>query len=246
MAIHGPGERTRYKLVTQDWKTRKGFPEEADWAIGEANYAKGAGSDLCMAGVLHYYYTSLEAVLYNRIHAKIENPRLLEVEIDEEIATDGLKGGCKQMTPIREIPLPNISTEQLAEFVIRLVRELYPDPAFIAWADKWLSGGDRSETAAEAAAWAAEGAAWAVEGAAWAVEGAAWAVEGAAWAAAGAAWAATRAAWAAEGAAEGAARAAAEAARAAARAAAEAAWAVGPEQYRELVVNVMQQMGLEG
>ena len=69
------------------------------------------------------------------------------------------------------------------------------------WAQKWLSGEDRTkESARAAAAWAA--AAWAAEAAAWAAEAAAWAAEAeaAAWAAEAAARAAE--AWAAEAEAE--------------------------------------------
>jgi hypothetical protein len=106
-----------------------------------------------------------------------------------EVRDGGDKAICRAGSIGEELALPTPTTEERVEFGIRATL-LFPQSAgYVAWAEAWLSGGDRS---AEAAAQAAR-AAWA----AWA-RAAAWAAAEAA-RAAWAAWAAARAAaWAAE------------------------------------------------
>ena len=170
---------TVYKLTRQNMQTQN----DMQWVLGVPNTATGEGNGLCTDGVLHYYYSAAEAVLFNLIHGNYSNPRLFEAETPEEVATDGLKGGCKTLTLIKEILLPEISTEKRVEFAIRCALQVYKDESFVQWANQWLEGTDRSREAARAAeaaeaAWAAE----AARAAAWAAE-AARAAETAAWAA---------------------------------------------------------------
>jgi len=130
-----------------------------------------------------------------------------------------LKCGCRTLTTIREIPLPVVTVTQKVAFAILCVLDVCSEPSFVAWANDWLTGKDRSADAA----WAAERAAAAeaaVERAAAAEAAAAWAVAEEARAWARAAEEAARAARAAR-----AAEARAWAARAA-RAAESRAWAV--------------------
>ena len=69
--------------------------------------------------------------------------------------------------------LYNLTTpEQHVRFAILVAKEVYNDLAWDAWADRWLSGTDRSEAAVAKATWTA-GAAWM---AAWA-RSMAWAAE---------------------------------------------------------------------
>jgi hypothetical protein len=56
---------------------------------------------------------------------------------------------------IREITLPEITTEQRVEIAIRVALTCYDDPTFVGWAEKWLSGEDRSIGSAHAALYAA-------------------------------------------------------------------------------------------
>jgi hypothetical protein len=122
-------------------------------------------------------------VLLNPIHANIKNPRLWEVECDQ-VAHDVTKGGAKRMRLVRELPVPQVTMEQRVRFAILCAKEVCHDPQFVAWADGWLSGGDRSKEAAQAASWAATVASWAAAGAA--AEAASWAAQAASWAATGA------------------------------------------------------------
>jgi hypothetical protein len=153
-------------------------------------------------------------VLHNPIHAEIANPRLFEVEVSGNTKNDnGMKRGFQKMRLVKEIPLPKITQEQRIRYGILCVKAIYIDSAFVVWADRWLSGEDRTKAAAADAAWAAWAAAQEVARAAWTTETtevAAWAAEAAAWAAwtaettevaAWTAWAAAWAAWAARAAA---------------------------------------------
>lgn len=172
---------------------------------------------LCGPGWIHAYEHPLIAVLMNPIHADFKTPRLWEAEGEIAIRDGQLKCGCKALTTVREIPLPAVTTEMRIRFAIMCAKEVCACLSWNAWADKWLSGGDRTQAAAEVA-WAAAWAARAYERASERAEAAAWA---GAWAAKSAAEAARAGVmWPAWAAAKEAARA--EAARAAAW---SAAWA---------------------
>ena len=149
----------RYKLTDQDMQTYGG----TQWVLGEPKAVPEAdrSNKMCSPGALHYYTSPEQAVLFNPIHADIPSPRLFRVEIDREVDCDGLKGCCHSMTLLEELPLPVITTEQRAAFAIRCALEVYTDPAFVRWAEAWLSGEDRSADAARAAARAANAAAYA-------------------------------------------------------------------------------------
>lgn len=151
----------KIKLVTQDYKTRKGEKNETLWEVGKRVEAVGTGG-LCTDGVIHFYDSIWVALLMNCYHADIPNPRAIVIEVGEVVAHDGTKGGSKWATMLREIPVPMMTTEQRVEIAIRCALAVSHDPEFVEWANKWLSGEDRSRGAAEEAeAAAAEMAAWA-------------------------------------------------------------------------------------
>lgn len=144
----------KYKLTTANLKTFGIF----QWEVGRTVKTSGIGG-LCSAGFLHYYHHPLLAVLLNSAHGNynIETMRLWEVEAKgKHLDDDGLKGGCTQMTLLREIPVPVVTTEQHVRFAILCAMEVCKDRAFVDWAQKWLLGIDRSYKAVVAAAWAAE------------------------------------------------------------------------------------------
>lgn len=149
-----------YKLTDQNLQTHGG----CQWEIGAPRETDGNG-DLCGPGWLHYYHDPLLAVLLNPIHANIDNPILWEAEAEGAHKDDnGLKGGCTKLTLIRQIDLPQITTEQRVRFAILCAKDICADPAWNEWAEGWLSSGDRSE--AERAVWAAWAAAAAAAAAA--------------------------------------------------------------------------------
>ena len=182
-----------YKLTDRDGQTRN----DTQWGPGVSHSGTGEG-ELCGPGWIHAYEHPLVAVLMIPIHARFKNPRLWEAEGEVGLRDGQLKCGCKTLTTIREIPLPEITTEMRVRFAILCAKEVCgADLPWNAWADKWLSGGDRTQAAASAAwAWAASASA---ARASWSAEAAAWSAASAWAAAASAAWAAAAraAAWAA-------------------------------------------------
>jgi len=170
---------TLYKLTDKNGRTKG----ETQW--GEGVTHSGTGEDgLCGEGFIHAYEDPLIAVLLNPIHADFKTPRLWEAEGEIALREGQLKCGCVSLTTVREIPLPEVTTEQRVRFAILCAKAVSRDAEWNKWADKWLRGEDRSKAGAARAARAADAAA-AARAATWA----AWAVE-----AAGAARRAARAA----------------------------------------------------
>lgn len=163
-----------YKLTDENRKTRAGEANELQWGEGVTHTAKGEGTKLCTDGVIHAYEDPLIALFMNPIYTAFEHPRLWEAE-GEIVVRDGLKVGCKILTTVREIPIPELTLTQYVRFAILCALELHKEEGFVQWAHKWLSGEDRSEESAKAAAQTAaskiaRNAAWAAraEAATWA------------------------------------------------------------------------------
>lgn len=160
-----------YKLTDEHGRTYGG----TQWGPGITHRATGrAGQDLCSDGWIHAHENPLLAVLLNPIHTNFAQPRLWEARGKIGKRDGQMKCGCRALTTVREIALPEITTEQRVRFAVGCSRQ-YNDTSWHKWAEDWLSGKDRTaaaaESAAESAAGAAAKAAWAAESAA----GAAWA-----------------------------------------------------------------------
>ena len=136
-----------YKLLTQDLKSYN----NTQWQIGVPVTVTVPGNQMCTDQVLHCYNHPLLAVLFSPIHVEIFKPRLFEISVDEIVNSDGLKFASKSQTLIKEIPLPEISTEQKVEFGIRTAKLVYKNQNWNKWADDWLSGKDRSRDSASTA-----------------------------------------------------------------------------------------------
>ena len=188
----------RYKLVTQDYKTRAGYSNETTWSIGVRVAAVGSNDALCSNGVIHSYASPELAAFLNPIHADIVDPRCLELDAGPLVADDGLKGGHKYVTPTAEIKLPRPTLRQRVIFAILCTRAIpgrAPIPEWDAWASTYLRGA--ADTAYAAADAAADTAYAAADAAADAAARAAYAAARAAYAAARAAYTADAAAYAA-------------------------------------------------
>jgi hypothetical protein len=143
-----------FKLTDRDGQTRNG----TQWGPGVSHSGTGEGG-LCGPGWIHAYEHPLIAVLMNPIHADFKNPRLWGAEGEVALRDGQLKCGCKTLTTVREIPLPKITTEMRVRFAILCAKEVYACLSWNAWADKWLSGEDRTQAARARAARTAR-AAW--------------------------------------------------------------------------------------
>ena len=141
----------KYKLTTQKLTTHNGF----QWIVGKKETTSGEGG-LCDKGFLHYYHHPLLAVLLNSIHADIKNPRLFEVKAKGKHLDDkSLKGGCTEMTLIKEIELPVITKTQKIAFAVLCAKKAYKEIKWNKWANDWLTNKDRTSATAHAAAHAA-------------------------------------------------------------------------------------------
>ena len=100
----------KYKLTDQNMQTYNGF----QWELGKWYQATGdINQPLCTNAWLHCYDSPLLAVLHNPIHADIKNPRLFEVETTGESKNDDkLKCGYRMMQLVKELLLPDITSDQ--------------------------------------------------------------------------------------------------------------------------------------
>jgi hypothetical protein len=144
-----------FKLTNAEGKTRPGERNECQWGPGVTRRGTGKG-ELCSEGYIHAYEHPLLAVLLNPIHADYEDPILWECEGEVALRDGQLKCGCVELTTVRQVELPVVTTEQRVKFGILCALEVCQEPGFVEWANKWLNGEDRTEAAAaRAAAWAA-------------------------------------------------------------------------------------------
>ena len=150
-----------YKLTDKNNQTRNG----TQWGHNVSHSAEGKGENLCSDGWIHFYTNPLIALLLNPIHANFSSPKLWEAESSGEELHESLKSGCKTLTTIEEIPLPEISMTQKIAFGILCAKEVFKNKEWNLWADKWLSGEDRTKKSASAAAYAAAYAAAAADAA---------------------------------------------------------------------------------
>lgn len=141
----------KYKLTNQDMTTFGG----CRWTVGVKKKTSGIGK-LCGPGWLHCYDSPLLAVLLNQIHVNFTNPRLFECKTCGRGKHDnGLKSGHKSMTLIKELQVPAITITQKVAFAILCAKKVHDDWKWNEWADRWLSGEDRSIMSAADAAIAA-------------------------------------------------------------------------------------------
>lgn len=136
-----------YKLLTQGMTSYAGMK----WELGETNHAGVPGTQMCTDQVLHCYADPYLAVLLNPLHADIKNPRLFKIAVPEVVATDGLKHASKSQALLEELPLPVITTQERVRFAITCALQVHPEGPFAEWAQRWLTGMDRSAAAARAA-----------------------------------------------------------------------------------------------
>ena len=154
------------KLTYPDGRTRPNESNETQWGEGVTHIAQGDPVQaLCTDGWIHVYEGLGGALLMNPLHASIPDP--VAWEATGEIGTrDGWrKAGCRTVTTVRKIDYILPPAEALVTTAIYCALAVYAEPGWVAWAEGWLSGEERS---AHAAAYAAAYAAHAADAAAYA------------------------------------------------------------------------------
>ena len=135
---------TIYKLTDANMRTRNGF----QWELGVWKETSGEG-DLCGPGWLHCYSDPWLAIFMNPLPAGIVRPRLFRGEAEGAFKDDhGLKQGYTRLRIVEELPVPKLTTVSRVATGILCAKEVTDDPAWNRWADRWLSGEDRSRKAA--------------------------------------------------------------------------------------------------
>ena len=135
-----------YKLTDEKDQTKNA----TQWGTGITHTTNGEG-DLCGPGWLHAYEDPLLAVLHNPIHGAFIDPHLWEAEGEGEVKRHGqMKIGVTRLTTVKRIDLPVVSTVQAIAYAILCGKEVCDNVEWNRWADRWLSGEDRSEASADA------------------------------------------------------------------------------------------------
>lgn len=149
------------------------------WGEGIENTAPGTG-ELCTAGWLHACTDPLLAVMLNPIYADLDltTAHLWEAEGDVGREDHGLQVGCTRLKTLRRIALPSVSSEARIHFGMCCALAVCEEPSWVAWANGWLSGRDRSDRSAWGV-WASAEAARGAEAAWLASASAAWAASAA-------------------------------------------------------------------
>ena len=166
-----------YKLTDVNGYTRRGRSDETLWTPGCTVAATGEGG-LCSSGVVHAYRYPELGLAMNPMHAAICLPRVWAVK-GKVIADDGTKVGCRTVRCLHELEVDHsvLTAAASVRWAIYIASRVGASSAWLAWADAWLSGKDRSARAAAAEAAAAEAAAEAAAAAAAADDPAVWAAE---------------------------------------------------------------------
>lgn len=182
-----------YKLTDQAGRTYGDGVTPTQWGVGITNEATGNPEQgLCSNAWIHAYESPLIAILMNPSHANLRKPLMWEAKGEVGLREGQVKCGCRTLTTLRMIEVPEISLEQHVRFAIATTLAVYNQPVYRKWALAWLDGSDRSASAADAARAAVRAAAYATS-AARAAAYAAYAAAYAAYAAADAAYAANAA-----------------------------------------------------
>jgi len=143
-----------YKMTDSEMRTYGGF----QWELGKWVVTDGKGG-LCAAGWIHVFGSARLAALVCRGLVSYEPTRLFECEVEGKELRDGtFKAGFSRVRLVREIAVPTFTREQYIAFAIQCglaVASLWPSKQWCDWAEKWLSGVDRSRESARAAVAAA-------------------------------------------------------------------------------------------
>jgi hypothetical protein len=150
-----------YKLTDDKDRTRekKGWSKTRKWGMGVTQKAKGrdfirAHSHPLLA-VLSYLirregdFANIHLWLANGepvSKSTLRNEKVGDI-LDEAFGI--VK--CRELTTLRQIDVPWVSSEELVAFAILCALEVYDEPLFAIWANAWLDGEDRTETAAKTA-----------------------------------------------------------------------------------------------
>ena len=142
-----------YKLTSQKMQTYGGFQWEPDaWYSSIDAIFKDSQRSLGSEAWFHCCDNPIVAIMQNPVEGQIIDPRLFRCNVKGSKRGEmGLKFGFTYMRLGEELECPKITLNQLLAFGILCVKEICKEKGWLEWADKWLSGVDRSKESATAA-----------------------------------------------------------------------------------------------
>lgn len=115
-------------------------------SVGKVTHPVGAPNDVYTPVAKLCADSPLLAVLQGSSHPSSTGQRLFQID-QWEVSVTGDKP--RAYTVIKELPAPQaIGLRQRLAFAILALAEVYREPPFLKWADQWLTGADRSASAA--------------------------------------------------------------------------------------------------
>lgn len=119
---------------------------DTKWVVGVPNELPEKDKlMLCEPGLFHYMKHPLIAIMFKYFNLCEDYSKLYEVKPEGKIVEGWDKCGATKLTLIKQLEIPKITDAQQVAFGILCAKEVYKEPKFVSWADKWLSGEDRSE-----------------------------------------------------------------------------------------------------
>jgi len=139
--------KTAYKLTDSKMRTYKGF----QWELGKW-YETTGEEKFYSSGWFHFYSDPLVGLFLNPLRAGIKNLRLFRAEVEGKVLDNyGLNCGYSRARLIEELTVLQISPVQRIRFAILCAKKVYKEKEWNKWANKWLSGKDRTEESAKSA-----------------------------------------------------------------------------------------------
>jgi hypothetical protein len=94
------------------------------------------------------YVSPSAAALLNAINERFRMPKLWEAVVDREPAPDSAVIECREVTTLRQVPLPTVTGKHYAHFAVLCAGAAYEGEEHCAefndWAAGWLTGQDSS------------------------------------------------------------------------------------------------------
>ena len=133
------------KWVSEGMKTIN----ETHWEVGVPNELPEKNKlTLGLSGLFHYYKHPLLAVIFKDFHGVKYYQHLYQVVPEGRIVERFDKCGSTKLTLVKELEIPEVTNAQKIAFGILCSLETCKEESFVDWAEKWLSGKDRSKESA--------------------------------------------------------------------------------------------------
>ncbi len=135
-----------YKITDKDNCTNRG---RTLWGENVTLKREGKGElDLLPKRVLRCYRDPYLAVFMSPIYDKYNPIKLWEAETPIIIYDDGTMSDVRELTTIRQIPLPELTINQRVTIAVKCAGVVFIDTKFGNWALRWEIGKDRSAASA--------------------------------------------------------------------------------------------------